>query len=314
VAETEAEDRARTAAERFLDRYVDDDGRVVRHDQGGDTVSEGQAYAMLLAAAIGDRDRFDRVWSWTVEHLRRPDGLLSWHWQDGEVVDAEPAADADLDTARALLLAAERFGEPDYRDDGVAIGWAVLARETVDVAGRAALVAGPWARDGTPHEVNPSYVSPRTYSALAVATGDVRWQALRETGLEHLRALTADGLPPDWAALDESGVRPAESPSGAAPEYGFDALRIPVRFAEDCKADGRAVAADLWPRLRGRDHDHPAEIVAAAAAADAAGSTSARNKLLAGAERRDRDDSTYYGAAWVALGRVMLTTDLLGSC
>ena len=28
---------------RFLDRYVQDDGRVVRHDQGGDTVSEGRA-------------------------------------------------------------------------------------------------------------------------------------------------------------------------------------------------------------------------------------------------------------------------------
>ena len=88
--------------ERFLDRYVDDDGRVVRHDQGGDTVSEGQAYAMLLAVAADDRDRFAQVWDWTRAHLQRGDGLLAWRWAGGRVVDDEPATDADLDAARAL--------------------------------------------------------------------------------------------------------------------------------------------------------------------------------------------------------------------
>jgi endoglucanase len=66
-----------TPAERFLSRYVTADGRVVRREQGGDTVSEGQAYAMLLTAASGDRDRFRRVWRWTRAHLQRRDGLLS---------------------------------------------------------------------------------------------------------------------------------------------------------------------------------------------------------------------------------------------
>lgn len=66
------------AVESFFAGYVDDDGRVVRHDEGGDTVREGQAYAMLLAVAAGDRSRFHRIWSWTKEHLQRPDGLLAW--------------------------------------------------------------------------------------------------------------------------------------------------------------------------------------------------------------------------------------------
>ena len=38
-----------SAARSFLSRYVDPDGRVVRRDQGGDTVSEGVSYALLLA-------------------------------------------------------------------------------------------------------------------------------------------------------------------------------------------------------------------------------------------------------------------------
>ena len=87
--------QAVAAARAFLDRYVASDGRVVRSDQGGDTVSEGQSYAMLLALAARDRTRFQRVWSWTVSNLQRPDALLAWHWDDGHVVDWMPASDAD---------------------------------------------------------------------------------------------------------------------------------------------------------------------------------------------------------------------------
>ncbi len=48
---------ARAAAADFLDRYVDEDGWVVRHDQGGDTVSEGQSYATGAAGRPRERDR-----------------------------------------------------------------------------------------------------------------------------------------------------------------------------------------------------------------------------------------------------------------
>jgi len=48
----------------------------MRPDQGGDTVDEGQAYRMLIAAAIGDSRRVDQIWGWTKSNLRRPDGLI----------------------------------------------------------------------------------------------------------------------------------------------------------------------------------------------------------------------------------------------
>ena len=54
VEPTLDDDVALAAGQRFLDDHVDDDGRVVRHDEGGDTVSEGQAYAMLVAVGIDD--------------------------------------------------------------------------------------------------------------------------------------------------------------------------------------------------------------------------------------------------------------------
>jgi endo-1,4-beta-D-glucanase Y len=65
------------SARAFLSRYVAADGRVLRRDQGGDVVSEGQAYAMLVSVAVGDRATFGRVWSWTRTHLQRRDGLLA---------------------------------------------------------------------------------------------------------------------------------------------------------------------------------------------------------------------------------------------
>src|SRR5438067_11250923 len=71
----------------FFDHYVAADGRVVRHDQGGDTVSEGQAYALLLAARQGDHAAFHRVWRWTRGELQQRDGLFAWHWRDGRVID-----------------------------------------------------------------------------------------------------------------------------------------------------------------------------------------------------------------------------------
>src|SRR5262252_1985164 len=67
------------AATRFLTSYVLPDGRVVRSDQGHDTVSEGQAYGMLLTEMVGDDAEFRRIWQWTRDHLQRPDSLFAYH-------------------------------------------------------------------------------------------------------------------------------------------------------------------------------------------------------------------------------------------
>ena len=59
---------------------------------------------------------------------------------------------------------------------------------------------------------------------------------------------------------------------------------------------------------------HPMALVAAAGAAQAAGKTGDAARLLDAAEKLDKQTPTYYGSAWVALGRVMLTSDLLDAC
>ena len=323
------DEKAAAASRDFLDRYVDDDGRVVRRDQGGDTVSEGQAYAMLLAAATRDEDRFGRVWRWTRASLQRRDGLLAWRWARGRVVDREPATDADLDAARALLVAARRFDRRSYRAAGLRIGRAVLAHALSDRSGELVLAAGPWAReDGV---INPSYFSPRAYRALGSASRDGRWGALAESSRRLAGRLTEQEphLAPDWARVEAWGVQATGAPGSADPaRHGYDAVRMPLRLAESCSRADRAIAARAWPAVRtdpGRavrpldgspapEGEHPSALAGAAAAAAAAGDTTSRDDLLERADALDEEHPTYYGSAVHALARVMLTTHRLGSC
>jgi endoglucanase len=122
---------------------------------------------------------------------------------------------------------------------------------------------------------------------------------------------------------------PGRRPS--TPQFSFAAARLPIRFAESCTGTARALSAREWPffaaqppnriglayRLDGTE-TAPAQsavvLVAAAAAAQVAGQSAARDALLARAESVDARFPTYYGAAWTALGRLELTTSLLGGC
>jgi endoglucanase len=327
---------AAAAGQRCLARYALPSGRVTRRDQGGDTVAAGQAQAMLVSVALRDARRFAAVWSWTRGHLQRRDGLLASHWRGGRVVNTQAASDADLDTARALVLAGRQFHSRAYRRAGARIAAAVLARETTSIGGMQVLVAGPWAARRRPAAVSPSYWAPRSFELLAAATGDRRFLALERGAARLASALTSASphLPPDWAKVTSAGSATPTSVPGrrtGTAQFSFAAARLPVRFAESCNGAVRALGGETWPFFASQAPDRialayrldgtaiaPAQsavtLVAAAAAAQVAGQTAARDALLARAESVDARFPTYYGAAWVALGRLELTTKLLGGC
>jgi endo-1,4-beta-D-glucanase Y len=329
---TTAEDTARAEAEEFLAAYVDSSGRVVRHDEGGDTVSEGQSYALLLAQVAGDAEAFERVWEWTATHLQQPSGLLASHADAEQVIDDNPASDADLVTAWALLRVEDPDGDT-YRTEGGRIASAVLEREIVRSPGPMLLAAGPWAT-GEPATLNPSYWALSAFEALAEESGDRRWRELAATAVSSARALTDEGrlLPPDWARVDGGSVSATSSPNGDPPhiQYGPDAQRLVVWLAASCDPAARRLAAAFYPLLS-RDENagalalstegsvlngesSPLAFVATAAAAGAAGDPDERDRLLAEAAALERERPSYYGAAWVALGHALLATDLLGGC
>ncbi|HEX5190447.1 MAG TPA: glycosyl hydrolase family 8 [Streptosporangiaceae bacterium] len=320
---------------RFLDAYVRPDGRVARPDQGGDTVSEGQAYGLLLAEANGDDSAFRRIWAWTRDHLELRSGLFAYHADAaGRVLSRQPASDADVLIAWALLRYGGQGAAAMHRA-GRQVAAAILAHEvTTGPHGMPVLTAGPWAT-GRPASLDPSYWSLTALQGLARLTGQQEWTRLASSAVSITRTLTRNGrlLPPDWAALSSSGVLRAEpAPDGSQPQtqYGPDAQRTVVWFATSCDAGVRKLAARWWPMLQTANRAHalslrpdgnvlngtpaPLALVASAAAAHAAGDDHATTDLLHGATAVQRAHPTYYGGAWDALGSVLLTSRGLGAC
>ena len=315
----------RAAAERFLARYVTGDGRVIRHDQGGDIVSEGQAYGMLIAEVAQQPALVHTIWSWTSAHLANSDGLIASHATgSGQIEDPHSATDADILTAYALL----RYAGTDQaalHAEGRRIAEAVLSQESVTLPDGAPLpVAGPWAK--TTETVDPSYLMPSVFAGLAGLTGDARWQQAATAAVALVGSLTNGGrlLPPDWARLSGDRLVPIPNPGGGAGvQYGFDAARLPIWFATACTVQARSLAAAWWRNLLGTDGrsgpqalslngasinaaPSPLPIMAGSAAAAAAGDDSAARELRTRATTLAREDPTYYGDAWVALGPALL--------
>jgi endoglucanase len=195
------------------------------------------------------------------------------------------------------------------------------------------LAAGPWAT-GSPASLNPSYWAVPAFADLGRATGEKRWAALAADSVTDARGLSGGGhlLPPDWARLDGTKMSPTPSPNGqpSAVQYGPDAQRLVVWLASSCDPAARRLAARWWPKLSGRVHGGalalatngrivaagptPLALVASAAAAQAAGQTAARDRLLDRADAVEQQYPSYYGAAWVALGRALLEPGIVTTC
>jgi endoglucanase len=307
---------ASTAAERFLSTYVRADGAVLRKDQQGDVVSEGQAYAMLIAEVAGREDLTRTIWSWTKQHLQRPDGLLSWNAAaDGTVRDPSSASDADILAAYALL----RYDGPQatpLHQDGQRLAAAVLTHESASTSRGPVPLGGPWAMGADRPKVDPSYWMPGIFAGLARMTGDQRWAQAATATVALVDRASGGGkdLPPDWALLDADGYTPTGG-AGNGIQYGADAQRLPLWFGYGCSKTAQGIAARWWDRLgqdsgaltrslTGAVSNGERSVVAllgAAAAAAAAGDDDAAARLRAEAATTAQASPTYFGDAWLAL-------------
>jgi endo-1,4-beta-D-glucanase Y len=236
--------------------FIKPDGQVIIPEQGGGTISEAQAYALLRAVWANDEPSFTRVYTWTYQNLSRVrahgDSLLAWRWgrlPDGSfgVLDANSAADADLDYALALMLAARKgwtapSGLPDFREEARRVQADILAKEVVALPdGELLLTPGNWHEPTPPYLLNPSYFSPaayRLFEKLATGADQTRWGRLRGDTYKLLERLSQGlggqpgvGLFPDWCRVDAAGrVSPAP---GKDTRFGWEAARLPFRVALD---------------------------------------------------------------------------------
>lgn len=222
--------------------FIEENGRVFRPLNNFDTVSEGQAYAMLLAVWMDDRNTFDRCYQWAERNLSRinkfGDHLLAWHWK-GEVLDWNPSSDADEDYAFALILAHRKWKDDKYKQKALVILNDILEKESdITPTGLRFLLPGTWPEPSENFIINPSYFSPAWYRVFYQVSGDNRWNELIDSSYYAISSLSESigeikgvGLLPNWAKIDKDGrFIKAEN---FEHHFGWDAVRVPWRIGLD---------------------------------------------------------------------------------
>lgn len=223
--------------------FLAKDGRIVDFHQDQCSHSEGQGYGMLLAAAFGDRDAFDRIWAWTRSNLRvRPDGLVAWKWGkrlDGrwEVIDHNNATDGDLLIAFALLKAFDRWGDQAYAKSALTIAQSVRKNLAVNWHGRILILPSYYGFIKKDSIVfNPSYLILPAFRSFAKVDDKAFWDKAWEDSVYFIsRSLSGlYGLPADWAVATEKGVTLY---SDKSVYFGYDAVRILLHLAGEGGAE-----------------------------------------------------------------------------
>jgi endoglucanase len=238
----------------YADRFIQQDGRVIDWESDQRTTSEGQAYALLRAVLVDDASRFARVLKWSEANLARhptgsskklTDHLWIWKWgrkPNGKwgAIDGNFASDADIDASYALILAAQRWNRPEYRE---------LARKklqdlwqfsTLEIQGTRYLLPGPaiaFQRDDGV-TFNPSYLAPYAFRLFAQVDPARPWLALVDSSyqlLEQSAALSDVGLPSDWVGWDTKTKRYVPLALPLLSQYGFDASRVWWRLTWDAE-------------------------------------------------------------------------------
>jgi endo-1,4-beta-D-glucanase Y len=235
------------AYERFKTEIVTSDGargflRVKRPNSPGaevnSTVSEGIAYGMIIAVAMGDQPLFDGLWKYSQEFLNE-NGLMHWYINPAGTapISTGGATDSDEDMAWALVMADRQWGgkgslDKDYIEYAKTQIQAIWDHEIDHGQGDFLKPGDTWSET----VFNPSYFAPNQYRIFGQVTGKVaEWNRVIDRGYEMLnKCLNAEnknqdnGLAPAWCDLNGK-------PTGtnSAYNYQYDSARIPFRIGQD---------------------------------------------------------------------------------
>ncbi len=240
--------------------------RVKTPDMGNQTVSEGQAYGMLIAAALEEQSTFDSLWMYAADHLDA-NGLMHWRTSGfGNITGYGAATDADVDIALALVMACQHVengvwgaGQFDYCALATEMITAIWETE-VDHPG-----PGPFAGlDNNPgYELIPgdlfyqkidypngitnlSYFSPAHFRIFAEFTGNQGWYEVISRNYEIASLVQANscaGLVSNWNTYDGAVAYPSFYSNDSA-AWGWDAARYAWRVALDRYWFGSAEAGE----------------------------------------------------------------------
>jgi len=237
----------------YKKEFITAEGRVKpKKSSEAYALSEAQAYAMLRAVWMNDKETFQTVYQYTKQNLRKEgSNLLIWKLDEerqpnGETRDTSTAPDADQDIALALLFASKQWGEDRYLEDAKRMMADLWSETVVNYAGNPYLVAGDdWANTQDSLIINPSYLSPAYYRIFESVSPQYKWEELVDSSYRALNECTTNSLdkntkgvlPPEWCALDKQAneFRKVKDEYPSSTIYGFNSFRIPWRVGLDVK-------------------------------------------------------------------------------
>ncbi len=269
----------------FRSAYITQDARVLDPSlPNRPTVSEGQAYALFFALVAGDRRQFSSLLEWTRDNLARGDlhrFSPGWHWGRSaagqwELLDSNPASDADLWLSYALLEAGRLWGNEEYRRLGHGLAARLLqdASGVLPALGRSLLPAPVGFQLGADRwRLNPSYAPVPLLRRLAVLTGRNEWREMVDPTLRLMIESAPRGISPEWAIWDARQGWQADPQSEGLGSY--NAIRTYLwtgMSRSDPAFEPLALALLPWLHWVGR-HGHAPEALNAQTGAEGAGIT-----------------------------------------
>jgi endo-1,4-beta-D-glucanase Y len=165
--------------------------RVEFNNPTGTTVSEGQGYGMIIAAYMGDRTTFDKLYSF--EKARHNTyGNMGWRsncngfYNEGNNSGSVSATDGDLDIAYALCVAYNQWGG-NFKTEAIDRINVIKTNNFTYNSGSSRWIQ-EW-RDGTTETFgNSSYFMPGYYRVFKDFTGDNDWNTIAADTYEIMYA------------------------------------------------------------------------------------------------------------------------------
>ena len=226
------------------------DNKTVYYDYGNeayikdvnniDVRSQGMSYGMMICVQTNHKEEFDKLWTWTKNHLWRKNG--SWDdyfayrcYLDGYVYDENSCSDAEMYFMMALLFAANRWGDASYMTDAQYILDRMWSNSQHNLFNPSFYVITFQPVDDRIYFTNPSHNLPTfidLFSRWSTTNQDKWKKATSKTRDFLLKASnTMSGLFTDYADFD--GTPHSVPYNSNADKYMYDAMRTAMNFGMD---------------------------------------------------------------------------------
>jgi hypothetical protein len=223
--------------------------RVYRNTNSNDTVSEGIGYGMLIAIMMDDQTLFNGLFDYAQQYMGPGEAsnhyVMDWNIdQNGNVIGANGATDADEDMAMALLMANKIWGSTG------AINYLQDFQNMINAIWNYEIGSGGevYSGDAYQYPYYCSYMDPAWYSCWnSYDTQGHNWdQPISWVYNTFYSTIYNDngttGMMPNQV---DQNLIPTTTTSYSADTMGYDASRYPLRIGIDYLWNGTPMAKTL---------------------------------------------------------------------